>query len=207
MRILSLTILQEKKLKEMILKLFPEYNYVVIRKNGIVSLSKSFWWSLIKRPKTLHVSEMCSVLIPEKLQTLYMGVFENDHKPYDPVYNQYSHIVLDLLHCRSNKVVDYLYDEFILIKYGLRKAHCVKNDILPQAVYTLSKLLSIPIKKDSIVLSKFSNAYAKQSLKHWKKSISVLNHPILLSNSLNMWFRKEVKEYLKQYYQIKISIV
>jgi len=207
MHLISPTTLQRKKLKEMIRKLFPQYQYVKFGPCGVIFLSKSFWHVLFKC-KTIHITELCTVYIPERLEKLDTRTIldKGEFTPYQRVYNKYSYIVLDLLHHRANNIIDYLYDEYTYIKYGIHKKYYVVNNVLPETTYTLSEVLSNPIKKDSLVLSPLSNAYIKQALKHWKDVPHVLNHPVLRSNYLNMWFKKEVKQQLRQIYNIRIVI-
>ena len=198
MHILSPTALQKKKLKEMTLRLFPEYGYLKYCSHGVISLSKSFWHSLFKRTY-IHITELCTVHIPERLVELENKTaqeYENN-PPYQRAYNKYSHIVLDLLHLRASKVIDYLYDEYTNVKYGIHKVYYVKNNILPQKSYSLSEALFTK-RSDSIVLSRLSNVHIKEALKHWKDTVFVLNHPALLSQTLDMWFREEIKEQLRR---------
>jgi hypothetical protein len=206
MQILSPTKLQKKKLKEMILKLFPQYRYVKFGANGIISLSKSFWHILFCVSTKIHVTELCTVHIPERLEELDTRTNIHDEFVYKRAYNQYSHTVLDLLHHRVNSIIDYLYDEYTYIKYGLHKNYYTVNNTLPEITHTLSEILQNPVKKDGIVLSRLSNAYSKQALRRWKNTSFVLNHPILRSKYLDMWFKKEVKEKLKQIYNIRIVV-
>jgi hypothetical protein len=200
------TTLQKKKLKEMIQKLYPQYQYVKFGPCGIIFLSKSFWYFLFKR-KTINITELCTVYIPERLEKLDSRIIaDQDVFPYQRVYNKYSHIILDLLHHRANNIIDYLYDEYTYVKYGIHKTYHTIHNTLPKTTYTLSELLVQPVKKDSIVLSPLSNTYIKQALKHWKDASTVLNHPVLRSKYLNTWFRSEVKQSLKRIYNIQIII-
>lgn len=198
MHILSPTALQKKKLKEMTLRLFPEYGYLKYCSHGVISLSKSFWHSLFKRTY-IHITELCTVHIPERLVELENKTAQEyeGKLPYQRVYNKYSHVVLDLLHLRASKVIDYLYDEYTNVKYGIHKVYYVKNNILPERSYTLSEVLFTK-KSDSLVLSRLSNVHIKEALKHWKDTVFVLNHPALLSQTLDMWFRQEIKEQLRR---------
>lgn len=207
MQLISPTILQKKKLREMIQKLFPQYQYVKFGPCGIIFLSKSFWCSLFKR-KAIHITELCTVYIPERLEKLDIRIRLNEEEilPYQRAYNKYSHIVLDLLHHRANNIVDYLYDEYTYVKYGIHKKCCAATNTLPETTNTLSNILSNTIKKDSLVLSPLSNAYIKQALKHWKDRPIVLNHPVLRSKYLDMWFKQEIKQQLNQIYNIRIAI-
>ena len=70
----------------------------------------------------------------------------------------------------------------------------------------MRELLLTPLKRNSLVLSRLSNTYIKQTLKYWINQNSNFNHPKMLSNYLNLWFNKEIKEKLEQYYKINISI-
>lgn len=204
MQLISPTKLQKKKLKEIIQKLFPKYQYVQYGPSGLIFLSKSFWHFLFNR-ETIHISEMCTVYIPERLEELESRtITETDgHPPYRRVYNKYSHIVLDLLHHRANGVIDYLYDEYISVKYGIQKTYYTRNNLLPQKAYSLSQILFG--KKDSVVLSSFSTAHIKEALKQWKDSVFVLNHPILRSKTLDLWFNQELKKELSYIYNIRIA--
>jgi len=208
MQILSPTYIQIKKLKEMILKLLPEYKYVSFEGHGLIFLSKSFWHDIFRiKRKCIHITELCTVYLPEKLERLDSRTNVENGKalPYQRIYNKYSHIVLDLLHHRANTVIDYLYDEYTDIKYGIHRNYYTANNILPEKSYTLSEILSNPIKKDGIVLSHLSNAYIKQALRRWKNASFVLNHPKLKSKYLDLWFNKEVKEQIRQIYNINIA--
>ena len=198
MHILSPTPLQKKKLKEMILRLFPEYGYIKFKPHGLISLSKSFWHSLFKR-NMVHITELCTVYIPERLEKLESRTIEelDGRVHYQRVYNIRSHTVLDLLHHRANGIIDYLYNEYAYIKYGIHKAYYTQTNLLPEKSYKLSEVL-LGEKKDSIVLSHLSNAHIQQALKHWKNVVSALNHPALLSKTLDMWFRPEIKEELRR---------
>lgn len=196
MHIISPTILQKKKLKEMILRLFPEYQYVKFGSNGLISLSKSFWYFIFKR-ETVHISELCTVYIPERLEKL-------ENKTKMRVYNIHSHIVLDLLHYKANGVIDYLYDEYINIKYRIHKICYTKSNILPEKSYSLSTIL-LGEKKDSLVLSRLSNVHIKEALKHWKDAVFVLNHPVLRSKILDLWFNSEIKKELRRIYNVRIA--
>lgn len=189
----------------MIPKLFPEYQYVKFGPMGIILLSKSFWSFIFSTYTSIHITELCTVLIPERLEKLDTRTSDGEITSYQRIYNKYSHIVLDLLHHRTNNVIDYLYDEYTYIKYGIHKQYYTVNNVLPQPTYTLSELLVNPVKKDSIVLSRLSNAYIKEALKRWK-SAPVLNHPILYRDFLNMWFRSEIKQELNRICNMRISI-
>lgn len=205
MHILSPTKLQKKKLKEMIQKLFPEYQYVRFGPSGLIFLSKSFWYCLFKRD-ILHITEICTVHIPERLEKLKyrtIETFGNDTS-YHRAFNEYSHMVLDLLHLRANKVIDYLYDEFINVKYGIQKTYYTRNNLQPKKPYVLSEVL-FNSKKDSIVLSHLSNVHIKEALKRWKNAVFVLNHPVLRSKTLDLWFRSEIKEELRRIFNIRIT--
>ena len=200
MRIITPTKLQKKKLKEMILKLFPQYTFIRIADNGIISLSKSFWHFIFMVNKKVHVSELCTVYIPERLDELYCTTFENGK-----FHVSYSNVVMELLHHRSKSVIDYLYDEFIGIKHGIHKAYYTERQIVPETMYSLSEMIFSSRKYGEIVLSRLSNVQVKQSLKHWKDSLFVLNHPKLASNRLNLWFKKEFKKELRQIYLIQVN--
>lgn len=209
MRIISPTKLQKKKLMEMILKLFPVYGYIHIFKNGNISMSKSFWHYIFfpHKTKRSNVSEMCTLLIPERLQETYDKTFKDDNVAiYNRAYNIYSHSVIELLHKRSSTVIDYLHTEYYHIKYKIQKVYCAENNILPETSYSMRELLLTPLKRNSLVLSRLSNTYIKQTLKYWINQNSNFNHPKMLSNYLNLWFNKEIKEKLEQYYKINISI-
>jgi hypothetical protein len=210
MRIISPTKLQKKKLREMMLKLFPRYRLVRVANDGIVSLYKSIWSILFFAPEKAHITELCTVQIPERLQELYYKKFkDNDTPAYEEVYNRYSHVILELLHHRSKDIIDYLYNEFVNVKYGIRRNYYSANKTLPEITFTLSEILRNPVKKDGIVLSRLSNAYVRESLKQWKKSVFVFNNPKILSNYLNLWFKKEVKDKIKQLvpeYHIQIQV-
>jgi len=208
MQLITPSKLQQKKLKEMILKLFPEYGYVTFNHLGIVFLSKSFWWNLFSLRKSVHITELCTVYIPERLEKidLQTKINNGNDTPYKQLYNKYSYIVLDLLHNRANNIIDYLYDEYTFIKYGIHKVYHTEHHTLPEFSHTLSEVLSNPIKKDGIVLSQLSNVYIKQALKRWKNATSVLNHPVLYRNFLNMFFREEVKKITRQFYDINIAL-
>jgi hypothetical protein len=205
MTIISPTLLQKKKLKDMIPKLFPEYQYVKFGPMGIILLSKSFWSFIFRKRTTIHITELCTVLIPERLEKLDHRTSDGEIIPYQRIYNKYSHIVLDLLHHRASNVIDYLYDEYTYIKYNIHKTYYIANNTLPQTTYTLSELLTNPTKKDGIVLSRLSNAYIKEALKRWKNA-PVLNHPVLYRDFLNMWFRSEIKQQLNRIYNIRIAV-
>lgn len=208
MRLIHPTKLQEKKLREMIQKLFPQYQYVKFGKYGLISLSKSFWSYLFCKKDVVHITEFCTVNIPERLEELDSRITVDDGTfvPYRRVYNKYSHVVLDLLHNRATSIIDYLYDEYTYVKYGIHKTYYSINNQLPESTYTIFDIAYSEVKSNSIVLANFSNAYIKQALKRWKDAPFVLNHPILRRNFLDMWFKSEVKQYLRQIYDIKISI-
>lgn len=191
----------------MIRKLFPQYQHIVFGPFGIIFLSKSFWHSIFSR-KSIHITELCTVSIPERLAVLdsKTRINDGDFKPYQRAYNKYSHIVLDLLHHRATNIIDYLYDEYTYLKYGIQKNYYITNNILPETTYTLSEILASPVKKDSIVLSPLSNVYIKQALKRWKDASFVLNHPKLHSKYLDTWFRREVKQQLNKVYNIRIIV-
>ena len=200
MHILSPTTLQKKKLKEMIRKLFPQYQFVRFGPCGIILLSKSFWRSLFTR-KTVHIVELCTVLIPERLEELDSRTIDGEDRfiRYQRVHNKYSHIVLDLLHHRANSIIDYIYDEYTYIKYGIHKNYHIIHNTIPESTITLSNVMSQSLKRDSIVLSPLSNSYIKQALKTWKEASPVLNHPVLRKDVINMWFRSEIKQQFNRY--------
>lgn len=205
MYLISPTVLQKKKLKEMIKKLFPQYQYVKFGPCGIIFLSKSFWHYLLKR-KAIHITEMCTVYIPERLEKLDHRIIDDNSSSYRRVYNKYSHIVLDLLHHRANNIIDYLYDEYILVKYGIHKSYYNTYNILPETSYSLSQIFRNTNKRDGVALSPFSSSYIQQTLKRWKEAPYKLNHPILWEKYLNMWFDQEVKQYFRRVYNIRIVI-
>jgi hypothetical protein len=206
MKILSTTSLQRKKLKEMISKVFPNYKYVRISPKGKISLSRSFWYMLFGAFKTIDITEMCMVLIPEQLDKLYMATFEGEQNgAYERVYNQYSHIVLDLIHHRSKSIIDYLYDEYVHIKYGLKKNYYYKANVLQESTETLKVLLANPVREQAIVLSRLSTISNKIYIERWMKSLFILNHPKLYSSYLDLWLRKYFKEQIRDAYSIRIS--
>jgi hypothetical protein len=202
MRIISPTKLQKKKLKEMILNLFPKYKYVQINKNGIILLRKSFWWYLLLIADKVDITEMCAVSIPEKLEKLKSKTHNEDE--YVSAYNPYSYAVLDLMHHRMNVVIDYLYNEYVNIKYNIQRVYYTKNNLLPQTTYSLSQILTDKVKEHSLVLSRLSTLYVKSILKKWKDGVNVLNHPVLRRSYLNYWFNRNFKEELYRIYNIKI---
>lgn len=156
--------------------------------------------------KTIDITEMCMVLIPEQLDKLYMATFEGEQEcAYERAYNQYSHIVLDLMHHRSKSIIDYLYDEFVHIKYGLKKNYYYKASILPEMTETLKIQLANPVKENAIVLSRLSTISNRIYLERWMKSLFVLNHPKLYSSYLDLWLRKYFKEQIRDTYSIRVS--
>lgn len=206
MKILSTTSIQRTKLKEIILKVFPNNKFVKISPKGKIFLSRSIWFMFFGAYKTIDITEMCMVLIPEQLDKLYMATFEGEQLgTYQRVYNQYSHIVLDLMHHRSKSVIDYLYDEFVHIKYGLKKNYCYKANILQEQTETLKAIIANPVKETAIALSSLSTISNKVYLERWMKSLFVLNHPKLYSSYLDMWLRKYFKDQIKHAYSIVIS--
>jgi hypothetical protein len=203
MQLLLPTTLQRKKLTEIIKKIFPQYQFVRFGPCGLIFVSKSFWHSLFKR-EVIHITELCTVLIPERLEELDTRTTPSGEAfPYQRVYNKYSHVVLDLLHHRANSIIDYLYDEYIYVKYNIHKNYYTINDVLPERTYSLSEIL-LPVKPDSIALSHLSSDNIKQALKRWSNISSVLNHPVLKKDVLNMWFKREIKDQLQQIYDIRI---
>ena len=208
MRLISPTRLQKAKLKEMVLKLYPDYRVVIISDKGIISLYKSIWHFILQVKKTVYVSDMCIVHIPEKLEELNSNVFEEGGLPvYNRVYHNYSHIVLELLHRRDSNIIDYLYNEFAYIKHGIMRTYYVNTQKKPEPVFSLSEMLHNPsIKYGDMIFSRLSSLHAKQSLKHWKDSLFVLHHPKLLSKTLNLWFRKELKQEIGRCLQLEIKL-
>lgn len=191
----------------MVQMLFPQFQYVKFGPCGIIFLSKSFWHFLFLIKETVHITELCSIHLPERLQELYAKTFDNDEIiTYKPVFNRYSPMVLHLLHNNPNRVIDYLYDEYTYLKYGIQKMYHITNNILPEQTHTLSEILANPIRKDSIVLSNFSHFHINRMLKRWKDTLFVLNSPKLFSNYINLWFRKDIKQKLKEVYDIRIAI-
>jgi hypothetical protein len=149
---------------------------------------------------------MCTVFIPERLEKLESRIVDEYDNLYEQTTNKYSQTVLELLHNRSNSIIDYLYDEYTYVKYGIHKIYYTVNHKLPETTYTLSELLLNPIRKDSIVLSHLSNVYIKEALKRWKNANFVLNHPMLRSRYLDLWFKREIKQKLNEIYNIQIVL-
>jgi len=194
MRSLILTKLQKKKLKEVILYLFPKYKYVNINKDGIISLRKSFWWYIFNVSIKYDITEMCLVQIPERLEKL-----KSKSDEYENVFPIHSHIILDFFHLRKpDLVINYIYDAFIKAKYGIIKTYCITHNILPEKRYTL-------FSSEALVLSPLSPSYIKSQLSKWK-NVTSNQLPALRKNYLNMWFKKEIKEQLNMLYNIKMRI-
>gem|GEM_PF-5083250 len=149
----------------------------------------------------VDMTEMCIVNIPEKLEKFKSKTREGE---YEFAYNPYSYAVLDLMHHRTNVVIDYLYNEYINIKYNIQRIYYVKNDLLPQTTYSLSQILTDKVKEHSLVLSRLSTLYVKSILKQWKDSVNVLNHPVLRKSYLNYWFNRNFKEELYRICNIRI---
>ncbi len=194
MHILSLTKLQKKKLREMILYLFPTYKYVNISKNGIISLRKSFWWYILFMSKKVDITEMCLVMLPDKLSKIRT-------KPaYDSVFNTYSHMALNLIHLnKANTVVDFLYTTYVNLKYNIVKVYNTEHNLLPEKTIALFKCTNM-------VLSPLSNLYSKERLKKWKEAYTTITHPVLSRNTLNMWFKQEVKKQLNKIYELQLTL-
>jgi len=206
MRLIVPSKLQLKKLKEIVLKLFIEYKYVFISHTGTISLYKSFWHLLILTNKKVNITDMCVIYIPERLGQLKDKTFGDKDLIYQEPYNEYSHNIIELMYRRSSLIIDYLYDEYILIKHKIRKVYCVKPVIVPTKLYVLPPILFGCINHYCLMLSALSRACVKQSIKYWKEAPFVFNHAKILSNYLNLWFKREVKERLEQYYQLQVSI-
>lgn len=90
----------------MIKLLFPEYKFILIKKNGIVKLRR-YWFSLFIC-KSIHISELCITEIPIKLSNFRQG----DNK-YTPTYKEYLNDIIGNNLCN---VIDWLYQEFLKIK-------------------------------------------------------------------------------------------
>jgi hypothetical protein len=106
--IFKLKKLQRRKLKEIIKILFPEYEFVFIKLNGIIILRK-YWFSCIW--KSIHVSELCITKIPERLSQ-----FRGDNS----YFQKYNTCLEYIIHNNMYNVVDWLYTEFLKIKLDSR---------------------------------------------------------------------------------------
>jgi hypothetical protein len=113
--IFKLSKLQRMKLKEMIRTLFPEYESIFVKFNGIIILRK-YWYSCTW--KSIHVSELCITELPERLSK-----FKKNSNEHVPIYNIWlNHII----HNNICNVINWLYIEFLKIKH--ESIYCCRYD-------------------------------------------------------------------------------
>jgi len=195
MHTLNPTKLQKRKLKDMVLHLFPTYKYVNISYKGTISLRKSFWWYIFFMSKKVDLTELCLVMVPEKLEQL-----KTKSGKYSQVFSEYGHFALDMMQLgKPNKVIDYLYNSYVDIKFGIIRNYNYINNILPENKYSL-------FNTNAIVLSPLSPSFTKAKLKKWITAPSKLSHPKLKHNYLNLWFKDEVKKQLNKIYELQVTL-
>lgn len=102
----------KNKLREMLQDLYPEYNYIRIRKNGEIIMKKN-WWSL--RSDRISSFKLCTdpELLPLRISQYAQSILSGE---YD-----LQKILKYIISVRNNEfypIIDKLYLEYISIKYS-----------------------------------------------------------------------------------------
>ena len=110
MKLINLTILRRKRLKIMLDHLYPEYESIRIKSNGLTDFKKK-WYSLKVEQKNINVTDICIYHLPRKLDNLAR------EKGFGTGYiNLFMHMINNILqykvHLGYVDVMDYLWDQF-----------------------------------------------------------------------------------------------
>lgn len=95
---------RKENLHKVLIVLFPEYKYIIIKNNGFIKFKKY----RLSCGKKVHLNELIFSEISKRL-SLYRG----GHKDYNEIYNNY---FVDIISSNQCNIVDFLYNEFIKLK-------------------------------------------------------------------------------------------
>jgi len=185
----NISVLQKKKLVDMIKGLIPKVKSVRFKRDGVVSIRTGFL-----RYTRLHISEICLTIIPIKINTLRLNL---EDSVYDPVYNKYLFIVANILNNngKANDVIDYLYSEYSLLKYNIKRIDISTTVEIPEQAESVKvEVRYLP------VISPLSPRFINHKISNLSKFISpgkdsyLLYIKRLLSNITNKYRYKSRKK-------------
>ena len=150
----NISILQKRKIIDMIKALLPKVKRVRFKRDGIISVKTGLF-----RGYKIHLSELCVSILPIKLKELKLIL---EDKAYDSVYNQYSFMIANMLNTNSDAdaIIDYLYSEYSLIKYNIKRVNISNTIEIPEQVESVTvEIRHLP------VISHISNKYTRRNFK------------------------------------------
>lgn len=156
----NISILHKRKMVDMIKALLPKVKRVKFKKDGIVSIRTGLF-----RGYKIHISELCVSVLPIKLKDLRLIL---EDKAYDSVYNTYSFMVANMLNNNNDasSIIDYLYSEYSLIKYNIKRVNNTNVIEIPAQVESIKvEVRYLP------VISPISNKYTRRNFKFLKDSL------------------------------------
>jgi len=152
MKLINLTPLRKRRLKIMLDCLYPEYEYIHVKSNGLVDFKKK-WYNLRVSQKNINITDLCIYHIPSKLDNLARV------KGLGTGYiNLFMHMINNILrykvHLGYRDVLDYLWEQFqtvtnreTLIKANTTFKQLKSSNTTSIVISPLSRLNLLEIKK------------------------------------------------------------
>ena len=174
MRLIKITPTVKLRVKEMVLNLLTEYDYVRVRKTGLVTLKRK-WWSL-KRDR-ISVTDLIVGEIPKKIAEIARLGGKGDE-----YLTMFSSHIASILHIStySNRfnLVDYVWDKYSDL--------CLE---IPKVSFEFNEF-ELEEKKEYIALNFFEDTYWMGIIKSLKKQAlppskggvrwSLMRHPSIV---------------------------
>jgi hypothetical protein len=115
MRLINLTPIRIRRIKEMIYYLFPEYDSVSLKKSGLIILRKRSFLFFSKK-EVLPVTDLMLYELPKRLDVALKA-----HKIGDMSSINIGSLLEFIIRCKSYNnyfdITDYIWDKFIKLKY------------------------------------------------------------------------------------------
>lgn len=170
--------LRKKRLMELLITLFPEYNIIRIKQTGLISFGNKLLLIPIIKHK-VHISELCLDEIPKRLGKYRQG----NIKSYVQLTNQYLEYIITNHVCN---VIDYLYQEFSNIKSSsrvdalLEDAHLSLIESKPDSE-TIGVIIKQIIRKPDLsdIINLLNKVAIKEPIKDQYRRLSFLSKSIL----------------------------
>lgn len=160
----ELNTFRKKRLKELLKTLFPEYDVIRIKNNGLILFGKKYFkLSFIKQ--RVHVSELCIDEIPKRLAKYRHGNIGY----YVQTINTYLDHIINNNVCN---IIDFLYKEYSNIKSSSRVDILLEDSqfSLPESnpdSETIGTILNKVIRNNNIsdIIGNLNRLYPKESIR------------------------------------------
>ena len=155
MRLIKITPIVKLRVKEMVLNLITEYDYVKVRKSGLVTLKRK-WWSLKK--DRVSVTDLIVGEIPKQIAEIATLGGKGDE-----YLRTFSSHIASILHISTYSIrfnlVDYIWDKYTEL--------CLE---VPTISFEFNEF-ELEEKEDFLALNFFENTYWMGIIKSLKKQI------------------------------------